>query len=77
MGFKDPSIIFLLSEVGSEPTGPAGKPRHPSPQQHSPAPPGGPEAFPGQMGYIIPPVGSGSDPGPRPRRHPDQRNHLS
>ena len=63
-----PSIIFLLSEVGSEPTGPD------IPLQLLL---GGSEAFPGQMGYIIPPVSSGSDPGPPPKRHPDQRNHLS
>ena len=38
-----PSILWHLSKLVAEATGPGRKPRHPSPHQHSPPPPGAPQ----------------------------------
>ena len=48
------SIHYLLLIHGrvTEATGPGVKPRHPSPQQHSPAPPGGSEGL--VLGGVLP-----------------------
>ncbi len=77
---KNPSIHPLSTSSD-------GHCRHP-PRHHSPAPPGYPEAFLGQMRYRIPPVSSGSALGSPPsltcleylqrdvsRRHPNQMSN--
>lgn len=44
-----PLVCGLVVEV----IFPEGKPKHPSPQQHSSTSPGAPKAFPDQRGYIL------------------------
>ena len=56
-----PSTIFLSAEVGSQSRQvQEGNPDFPLPRDPLLLLLGGPEAFPGQMGYIIPAVSSGS-----------------